>query len=267
MLNSLGRDRLAAFAAAARLGFRVVHTGGLPESWLTGPERAEYIRTARASGLAVATMFVGFDGQSYADLPSIRRTVGLSLPGLRDHRTEVARRYSDLAAELGAPSLSAHVGFLPDRDGPDHSLLVQVLRTILDHCAANGQTLHLETGQESAAELLRLIRDVGWPNLGVNFDPGNFLLYGTDDPLPALEVLAGYVKGVHCKDGLRPDRPGALGTEVPLGRGGVDFPAFLRRLRELGYAGPLVIEREGGPDPVADVVAARAYLERLVREC
>ena len=70
MLNNLECDRIKAFRVAAELGFRVVHTSALPERWLTGPERAEYVTAARASGLTIHTMFVGFDGQSYADLPS-----------------------------------------------------------------------------------------------------------------------------------------------------------------------------------------------------
>src|SRR5262249_9923802 len=108
MLNHLDRDRLKAFRVAAELGFRYVHTSALPERWLTGDQRRQYVAAARDSGVSIATMFAGFDGQSYADLPSIRRTVGLVLPEFQDHRREVALLYSDLAAELGVPALAAH---------------------------------------------------------------------------------------------------------------------------------------------------------------
>src|SRR5438874_10626105 len=77
MLNNLERDRLKAFGVAAALGFRHVHTSGLPEHWLAGPERASYVAAARASGVEIGTMFIGFDGQSYQDRATIARTVGL----------------------------------------------------------------------------------------------------------------------------------------------------------------------------------------------
>lgn len=265
MLNNLERDRLKAFRVAAGLGFRVVHASALPEGWLTGPERADYVAAARASGLTVHTLFVGFDGQSYADLPSIRRTVGLVLPEFREHRCRVALLYSDLAEELGVTGLAAHVGFVPHAPGhPHYRPLVEAVRTIAGRCGDRGQTFHLETGQEPAEVLGRFLDDVGRPNVGVNFDPANLVLYGTDEPLTALDRLAPAVRGVHCKDALPPSGPGVLGTEVLIGHGVVDLPALVRKLREIGYDGPLVIEREHGPRVLEDVVAARAYLEALV---
>lgn len=266
MLNSLDADRMHAFAVAARLGFRVVHTSALPERGLAGPERLHYLSAARASGLAIASMFVGFDGQSYADIPTIRRTVGLVIPERREHRMEVALQYSDLAKELDVASLSAHIGFLPPVGSQEYPSLVETMRTIVDYCAKNGQTFHLETGQESADELLQFIAAADRSSLGVNFDPANFLLYGSDHPLSALDKLARLVRGVHCKDGLRPKEPGILGAEVPIGQGEVNFPQFLRKLHAHGYRGPLVIERETGPNAVADVVAARDYLVQLLGE-
>jgi sugar phosphate isomerase/epimerase len=265
MLNNLERDRVRAFAVAAAEGFRCVHTSALPEGWLHGPERRAYRDAAQASGVTIAAMFVGFNGQSYADLPSIAQTVGLTPPTLRAHRCAVVTEYSGLARELGVTFLALHLGFLPpDPASRDYVSLVESLRAVLDHCAANGQRLLLETGQESAQDLLRLIRAVDRPNLGVNFDPANFLLYGTDDPLNALDCLAPLIHGVHCKDGRRAPQPGVLGTEVPLGQGEVNYPRLLPRLLAHGYRGPLVIEREHGPQVLADVRAARSYLRALL---
>ncbi len=263
-LSSLARDPLKAFEVATRLGFRVVHANALPEDWLYGPRRDAYVAAARASGLSIATLFVGYDGQSYQSIEDIERTVGLAILPLRPHRLRVTLAYCDLARELGVPSLSTHLGFLPKDPGhADYLSLVADVRTVVDCCAERGQTFHLETGQEPAEEFLAFIRAVDRPNLAVNFDPANFLLYGTDDPLHALDVLGPLVRGVHCKDALPSPVPDRLGEEVPMGTGNVDFPAILARLRSLGYDGPLVIERESGADRVADVLAARDYLTRL----
>jgi sugar phosphate isomerase/epimerase len=265
MLNNLERDRLKAFAVAARAGFRCVHTSAIPEAWLNGPERQEYVAAARDNGVSINTMFAGFDGQSYADRSAIARTVGLVIPAYREHRRGVVKQYSELARELGVKSLAAHIGFIPPdlgrlRYGP----LVEVMQDLLDYCARNGQTFHVETGQEAADVLLQFLRDVDRPNLGVNFDPANFILYGTDDPLQALDLLAPYVRGVHCKDAVPAEEPDSLGTEVPIGQGAVNFPRLLARLKAIGYRGPLVIEREHGPTVLQDVLAARDSLRQIL---
>jgi sugar phosphate isomerase/epimerase len=268
MLNNLERDRLRAFAVARAEGFAVVHTNALPESMLTGPQRQQYMDAARASGVQIATMFIGFDGQSYADRAAVAGTVGLlAIPELRSHRLQIALAYCALAKELGVSALAMHLGFLPpDRSHADYSFLIAAVRQILDRCADNGQSLQLETGQESATELRTFIEEVDRPNLGVNFDPANFLLYDTDEPLTALDTLAPYLRGVHCKDGRRPTQPEQLGEEVPLGQGEINWPGFLQKLQQMGYPGPLIIERESGPNVRAEVQQARQFLEDLLAE-
>jgi sugar phosphate isomerase/epimerase len=267
MLNNLEPDRLRAFRVAADLGFQVVHTSAIPERWLTGPERSQYIAAAQDSGLIIDTMFAGFDGQSYRDIPSIRRTVGLVLPELREHRTRVALAYCDLAAELGVKSLAGHLGFLPEeREHPDYRGTVAAVQRICERCAELGQSFHLETGQESAERLLLFIADVNRTNLGVNFDPANFLLYGTDTPSNSYQLLRRHLRAMHCKDAFPPAQPDTLGTEVPIGYGDVPFETMLLSLRMGGYQGPLIIEREQGPNVVADVLWGREYLRRLTAQ-
>lgn len=263
MLNNLERDRLRAFEVARRHGFQVVHTSALPEAWLRGPERAHYIDAARASGLHIHSMFVGFDGQSYADMASIRCTVGLVIPELRDHRVQVAKDYADLARDLGVTSLSGHLGFLPPADHADYQALVTAFREVLDYCAVRQQNWHLETGQDSAADLLRFMTVVDRRNLAINFDPANFILYDSDNPHRAFDALAPYVRGFHCKDAVHSSKPGELGMEVPLGKGQVDLPRLFPRLRQIAYTGPLIIERESGSDPVGDILWGREYLQTI----
>jgi sugar phosphate isomerase/epimerase len=84
------------------------------------------------------------------------------------------------------------------------------------------------------------------PNLAINFDPANMILYGTGDPYQAFEVLSTHVVSVHCKDGEWPpkDAPNALGHERPLGEGAVGIPQFVAKIKSLGYRGILSIERE-----------------------
>jgi L-ribulose-5-phosphate 3-epimerase len=89
------------------------------------------------------------------------------------------------------------------------------------------------------------------------------ILYGKDKPIEALGTLRDYVVSVHCKDGVWPEQEGELGSETPLGEGQVDIPAFVAKLKEIGYAGPLTIEREAGDDRIGDIMRGRKLLERL----
>src|SRR5690606_7158828 len=109
-----------------------------------------------------------------------------------------------------------------DPQDAEYQNLVAAAIDICQHGASQGQSVHLETGQEPVDVLLQFIQNVGRDNLFVNFDPANMILYGVGEPLPALVKLAPYVRSVHCKDALWSDQPGKTwGQEVPLGQGQV----------------------------------------------
>ena len=158
---------------------------------------------------------------------------------------------ADFARVLGVDAVALHLGFIPeDASDPLYGEVVTVTRQICDHCRSNDQRLHLETGQESADGLLRFIAAVDRPNLFINFDPANMILYGSGEPIEALRKVGHLVKSVHCKDATWAAKPGEeWGAEVPLGQGDVGMDSFLRTLAEIGYDGPLTIEREIPEDP------------------
>jgi sugar phosphate isomerase/epimerase len=143
-----------------------------------------------------------------------------------------------------------------------------MVRRICDHAAAHGQTFALETGQEPADVLLRFIDDAGRGNLKINFDPANMILYGTGDPIDALELLAPHVISVHAKDGDWPPRSsmGALGIERRLGEGVVGMERFVATLKKVGYRGTVNVEREisNRAQWLKDVGAAVALLRGLI---
>ncbi len=138
------------------------------------------------------------------------RTVGLVPPTTREERVARTKAVSDVAAKLGIDSIACHIGFVPEDAGEQLYMDIRdVAREICDYCENNGQSFTLETGQEPAQVLLRFIEDVERPNLKINFDPANMILYGTGDPIEALDVLGKHVVSVHCKDGDWPpvDQP------------------------------------------------------------
>jgi sugar phosphate isomerase/epimerase len=195
----------------------------------------------------IVTAFCSYNGEAYTDIPTVMRTVGLVPAATRAERVARTKAVSDVARALGIDSVACHIGFLPeDRAQSLYGEMRDVARDICDHCANNGQRFVLETGQEPAKVLLRFMEDVGRPNLKINFDPANMILYGTGDPIEALDLLAPHVISVHAKDGDWPpiNQPTALGVEKPLGDGSVNVAAFVEKLRSLGYRGILSIERE-----------------------
>ncbi|NLP12666.1 sugar phosphate isomerase/epimerase [bacterium] len=223
-------------------------------------------RRFEEAGMQITVVFCGFAGESYADIPTVAATVGLVPPATRSQRLTEAKEISDFAAELVVPAIALHIGFIGDElDSPEYHALVATAQELCDHCRKNNQRLHLETGQESAQELLRFITEVDRPNLAVNFDPANMILYGCGEPLPALKLLGPLVKSVHCKDAKWAARPGKeWGREVPLGEGDVDIAAFIQVLNEIGYSGPLTIEREiMGEQQLLDMQKGVELLNRL----
>jgi sugar phosphate isomerase/epimerase len=96
------------------------------------------------------------------------------------------------------------------------------------------------------------------------------ILYGTGEPLEALRKVAKYVRSVHCKDGKWSDQPGVTwGQEVPLGQGDVNIKAYLQTLVDIGYTGPLTIEREIPQDPerqLREIGDAVRLLETYLQE-
>ncbi len=220
-------------------------TNRTPEAALETAERLQRL------GIEVTCVFAGFAGESYADIPTVQRTVGLVPQETRDTRVTELKQIVDYANHLGVKAVGLHLGFVPhDPQQEDYRRLVQTTRDLCDYCSAQGQTIHLETGQEPADVLEGFLETVARENLFVNFDPANMILYGCGEPLPALERIGRYVRSVHCKDAKWSDKPGdTWGTEVALGEGDVDFTQFLRILEAIRYKGPLTIEREIPEDP------------------
>jgi sugar phosphate isomerase/epimerase len=234
-----GRDRLEDIRAlGARCG-QIVVAGSY--------DLASFDPSGLGPEFTIVTVFAAYDGEDYADIPTVGRTVGFVPPATRAARERRTIEVSDFARKLGVGSIACHIGCVPeDSTDSDYIGVRDLVRRICDHAAKNGQTFALETGQEPAAVLLRFIRDVDRPNLRINFDPANMILYGSGDPIEALRLVGPLVASVHAKDGDWPPAgvAGALGRERPLGEGSVGMERFVHTLEEIGFNGPLNVERE-----------------------
>ena len=230
----------------------------------------------RDAGITILSGNTGSVGEDYSTLDTIRETGGIVPDATWPRNRKALERIARTAAEHDIRAVSFHAGFIPapgsapgsapaagSADAILYEKLYDRLAEVADLFAEHGRTVLLETGQETAPALLRFLQHLGRPNVRVNFDPANMILYGKGDPVEAVRLLLPHIGQVHVKDAIASDRPGVTwGQEVPVGEGEVDWPAFFSVLHEGGYEGPLAIEREAGDDRVRDVRTAATVVRR-----
>jgi sugar phosphate isomerase/epimerase len=115
----------------------------------------------------------------------------------------------------------------------------------------------------------------GGTAVGAAVDPGNYLYYGSEDPIQAVRRLAPYAALVRIGDfrprpeeavraGVAAEGRLSLWESAPLGEGVVDHVHCLRLLRQAGYQGIVSLKSPGPPIPDA-AEALRRALDRLRR--
>jgi sugar phosphate isomerase/epimerase len=218
---------------------------------------------AEAGVRVVSAMFMTV-GEDYSTMEAIRRTGGVVPDATWDATWSNVQQMVPIARKLGVGLVTMHAGFLPHDPGdPTYGKLSGRLGQIADLCAAAGLKLGLETGQEDADTLVSFLRRLNRPNVGVNFDPANMILYDKGDPIEALRKLSKYVLQCHIKDATRTAVPGEWGAEVAVGTGEVDWPAFFDVLKRIDFTGDLAIEREAGEQRVADIITAKQHVTAI----
>jgi L-ribulose-5-phosphate 3-epimerase len=263
LIVSAGTDPEAAIRKVHSFGFPTCQVG-------VGAFDTELPRRLRAAldqyHIEATSLVAGGPGPEIYDFYKGPLTIGLVPKEYREARIAQIKKTSDFGKQCGVMAVQTHCGFFPENpNDPVYKEAVEALRTVAAYCKQNGQNFRCETGQETPITLFRAIKDTGLDNIGVNFDAANLILYGKANPVDALDILGPLVQGVHAKDGLYPTNPHELGREVAIGQGKVNFPAFIKRLKEVGYRGPLTIEREiSGAKQADDIRASKAYLEKLI---
>lgn len=248
-----------------RLGINVVQLAcGDPHhaSWAEGDDLPA---AARAAGFDLTGTMLGFPGEDYTTPLTIQKSGGFGDPATRPERLQRLTWALERTRALGLSDMMLHAGFLPEPGDPERGPFLDTLAKVSDMAKTAGVTIAFETGQETADLLRRTLDDLKCPNLKVNFDPANMLLYDKGDPIRAVEILGPDIRSVHVKDANRPTTPGQWGDEVPLGQGQVNIKKFVQTLQKVGYRGPLCIEREVGTQEqrLADI----AHGVTVLREC
>jgi L-ribulose-5-phosphate 3-epimerase len=251
-----------------RLGIDVVQIAcGDPHhaSWDEGDAMPA---AAKAAGFRMSGAMLGFPGEDYTTPQTIEKTGGFGDPATRPERFERFKWALARTKELGLADIMLHAGFIPEVGSAERAAFLDTLGQVGALAKAAGVTVAFETGQESAALLRRTLDDLKSPNLKVNFDPANMLLYDKDEPLAVLDLLAPDIRSVHLKDANRPRVKGTWGEEVPLGQGQTNTKGFVKALKCIDYRGALCIEREVGTqeDRFRDIEYGVQFLRSCLAE-
>ncbi len=173
----------------------------------------------------------------------------------RAEQMAYVKEWIDKAVILGAPHIRVFAGSHPKGVSEEEAErnASEALEEAAEYAGGRGIFLGIENHDSigTADRLLRIVRNVKSPWVGVNLDTGNFRV---EDPYPEIEATAPYAVNVQVK--------------VALKHGGEEKPADLERigkiLRDTGYQGYVVLEYEEDDNPYE---AIPPVLDRMRKFC
>lgn len=172
----------------------------------------------------------------------------------RQANVDELRRYTDLAAELGASYVRAFLGELPAGTTPDTSMyenMVDCLNSASEYALSAGVNIAIEphdnfVRSSAIAPLFNQTRSR--PSLQVIWDIGNAYAAG-EDPVEGFEFLKDRLAYVHVKDGKGRGDHWQL---CSLGQGDVALNQAFGLLLANGYGGAFSVEWEYAWHPELD---------------
>lgn len=238
--------------AAAKIGYqgielRARHDKHLPPT--ASKERVKEIkRLVDGAGLAV-TGIASFTG-------------GYGILSDEDCGKQLAdfQRYVDMARELECDQVRHWPAWKASREATaaEWDRAVSWLRKAAEYAGTRGVKVAIEmhhgTFADTNARALRILRDVGMPNVAFIHDAANLYHDGTPYGAEALFELRGLLCNVHCKDIVAlADRSdpavfeyrGRFLRHCLIGRGGVDQHSVMKGLRAIKYDGAVTVEASG----------------------
>lgn len=167
------------------------------------------------------------------------RTYALADPEKRRESVELTKRYIDLAADCGAPTIRVFGGGTPE--GADFAEVKKYVTAAFRECAEyakeSGVWVCLETHDSycHAADTVEVVRGADSPQAAINWDIMHPCTAGMTIP-EAFEMVKPYIKHCHAHDGTR-KAEGQGWDLAPMGSGEIDHALALRLLAGIGYEG------------------------------
>ena len=159
---------------------------------------------------------------------------------LNDFRANMA-----LARRFGAEFIISSTGeaHFGEEEVKADDVLIENIKSLLPDLEKHGLKLGIEVHGEygSGADVARLVKGVGSPLVGVNYDTANAVFYGGVEPLSDLEGCLPQVNYIHLKDKVGMNN---VWNFPAIGQGDLKLKELILFLREQGKDFPLSIEIE-----------------------
>lgn len=190
----------------------------------------------------------------------------------REKAFEIMDAALDLAADLGVRNiqLAGYDVYYEDHTKESERLFIEGLRYSANRAASYNIMLSIEIMDTefigTITRCLKYIEAINSPWLKIYPDLGN-LSQWTDTPELELEKGIEHIVAIHLKD----TKPGVFKC-VPFGEGSVRFSDLSKKLKELKYSGPFLIEMWADnekeytiKDSIVEIESAKLWLEKQMK--
>src|SRR6266852_8897502 len=163
----------------------------------------------------------------------------------KEHEQQLAdaRRFIDLASQLGAPYVRVFGNKLVGPRAPALEHIAAALRELGDYGGPKNVTVLLEShGDFTDSPTLReILEKAGSSHVGLLWDAHNTYVYGKEEPGVTVNLLGRYIRHTHLKDSRT---EGSNEHYVLTGRGDVPVKHQVQLLAKSGYEGYYSFEWE-----------------------
>jgi L-ribulose-5-phosphate 3-epimerase len=221
-------------------------------------ERASLREAIAGSGVSILTMCLSAHR---------RLALGSADPQIREAGLALFRKAIDFCADVGIRTIqvAGYWDYYGEIDRDTERRYIDGLVQGTEWASRAGVMLGVETMEgdnvvDSITRALYVVSVIDSPWFQVYPDLGNIAAHGYDLP-GELERGRGHIVGVHVKD-ARPGEP----RRVKFGEGVVPFEDAFRKLAQMNYTGPIMIEmwNDNSPDSLRIIQESRAWvLERM----
>lgn len=189
---------------------------------------------------------------------------GLSdLDGL-DRRIDELKRALQLAYQLKTQTVSFRIGRIPDPSkGTPYETLLAVLNDLARHSNYVGAVPSITPSGDSIDRIAELLAGVTEGPIAVTLDPAVVVPAGYS-AAKLFRELVGAVDQVLIRDAVR-DIDDAV-TEVPVGRGEVEWDELLSLVSEAEFRGWLTVVRTQGDDKAGDALRAVSFVRNVLAD-
>ena len=241
----------------------------IPDFYKKPEQYNHLLEVLKSTGITLQVLSANLGAPTVYDLVDGPRTIGFVPAEYRERRYRILDECAEFASKIGVKQIVTHFGFIPEsQDDPNYPGVVAAAQKVSELCAAHGLVFLFETGEETPITLLRLLEDANRPNLAVNLDMGNLVMYGKGEPCGAIDVLGNHIFCCDAKDGFYPSDGHSLGQEVMIGQGQVRFQEVVRKLIGIGFSGSIMIEREASTieKRIEGILTGKKILDGLIEQ-